>query len=56
MESGQIVPNLLVMLVTFFFAAFFVACEFALVQSRPSALEDMIDKGTGRKAKIERAL
>ncbi len=30
MESGQIVPNLLVMLVTFFFAAFFVACEFAL--------------------------
>lgn len=27
MESGQIVPNLLVMLVTFFFAAFFVACE-----------------------------
>lgn len=27
MESGQIVPNLLVMLVTFLFAAFFVACE-----------------------------
>ncbi|WP_375156055.1 hemolysin family protein [Lacticaseibacillus paracasei] len=56
MESGQIVPNLLVMLVTFLFAAFFVACEFALVQSRPSALEEMIDNGTGRKAKVERAL
>ena len=26
------------------------------MQSRPSALEEMIDNGTGRKAKVERAL
>ena len=29
------------------FAAFFVAAEFALVQTRASQLEDMIDKGLG---------
>jgi len=42
-DSGQIVVNLVIILVTFFFAAFFVACEFALVQTRPSALQERID-------------
>lgn len=39
LDSGQIIINLIVILITFFVAAFFVACEFALVQSRPSALK-----------------
>lgn len=56
MDSGQIAANLLVMLITFLFAAFFVASEFALVQSRPSALEEMLNSGTGNRAKIARAL
>ncbi|WP_155287056.1 hemolysin family protein [Lacticaseibacillus zhaodongensis] len=56
MDSGQVASNLLVMVVTFLFAAFFVASEFALVQSRPTALEDMLDKGEGNKKKIRLAL
>ncbi|MCI1893157.1 MAG: hemolysin family protein [Lactobacillus sp.] len=56
MASGQVASNLLVMVVTFIFAAFFVAAEFALVQSRPSALEEMIDNGEGNRAKLKRAL
>lgn len=56
MDSGQVASNLLVMVITFFFAAFFVASEFALVQSRPSAIEDLISKSTGSTKKLERAL
>ncbi len=33
LDSGQIIINLIVILITFCFAAFFVACEFALVQA-----------------------
>lgn len=44
------------MVVTFLFAAFFVASEFALVQSRPTALQDMLDKGEGNKRKLKLAL
>ncbi|KRL61971.1 amino acid H(+) symporter [Latilactobacillus fuchuensis DSM 14340 = JCM 11249] len=44
------------MLVTFFFAAFFVAAEFALVQTRPSALEDAINSGNGSPKKLGLAL
>ncbi|MBP5845259.1 DUF21 domain-containing protein, partial [Lactiplantibacillus plantarum] len=40
MDSGQIILNLVIIVITFFVAAFFVACEFALVQTRPSALEE----------------
>ncbi|MHA3066898.1 hemolysin family protein [Lacticaseibacillus saniviri] len=56
MDSGQVASNLLVMVVTFFFAAFFVASEFALVQSRPSALEELLNNGGGNKTKLNRAL
>ena len=40
MDSGQIILNLVIIVITFCVAAFFVACEFALVQTRPSALEE----------------
>lgn len=56
MDSGQVASNLLVMVVTFLFAAFFVASEFALVQSRPSALEELLDAGEGSRKKLKRAL
>lgn len=56
MDSGQVASNLLVMVVTFLFAAFFVASEFALVQSRPSALEELLDAGEGNRKKLKRAL
>jgi len=38
------------------FAAFFVAAEFALVQTRPSQLEDMLANGQGNKKRLQRAL
>lgn len=44
------------MLVTFALAAFFVLSEFALVQSRPSALEDHINNENGNVKKLKRAL
>ena len=56
MDSGQVAANILVMVVTFIFAAFFVASEFALVQSRPSALEELLDSGQGNKKRLTRAL
>lgn len=56
MASGQVASNLLIMVITFAFAAFFVAAEFALVQSRPSALEDLIRKGEGNRKKLKRSL
>jgi CBS domain containing-hemolysin-like protein len=40
LDSGQIVTNLIVMLIVFILAYFFVAAEFALVQTRLSALEE----------------
>ncbi|HJE86782.1 MAG TPA: hemolysin family protein [Levilactobacillus hammesii] len=56
MDSGQIVVNLVIILITFFFAAFFVACEFALVQTRPSALQEKIDDLEKPSAKLTRAM
>lgn len=56
LDSGQIIINLIVILITFCFAAFFVACEFALVQTRPSALEEALDNGEGSKARLKRSL
>lgn len=56
MGVGQIVTNLVATLIIFIFAAFFVAAEFALVQTRPSQLEDMLASGQGNKKKLERAL
>ncbi|MTV82847.1 hemolysin family protein [Secundilactobacillus folii] len=56
MDSGQIIINLIVILITFCFAAFFVACEFALVQSRPSAIEEALENGEGSKNRLKRSL
>lgn len=56
LDSGQIIINLIVILITFFIAAFFVACEFALVQSRPSAIEEALDNGEGSKKRLTRSL
>ncbi|MGQ4557734.1 hemolysin family protein [Levilactobacillus hammesii] len=56
MDSGQIVVNLIIILITFFFAAFFVACEFALVQTRPSALEEKIEALDKPSVKLNRAM
>jgi len=54
--SGQIVVNLIIILITFLFAAFFVACEFALVQTRPSALEEKIAELDKPSVKLNRAM
>lgn len=56
MDSGQVASSLTILVITFIFAIFFVAAEFALVQSRPSALEEMIDNGEGNRKKLQRAL
>lgn len=56
MDSSQIATNLIIIIITFMFAAFFVAAEFALVQTRASQLEDMIDKGLGTPRKLKLAL
>lgn len=56
MNTQQIVGNLIAIVIIFIFAAFFVAAEFALVQTRPSQLEDMLANGQGNPKKIRRAL
>lgn len=56
MSSSTITTNLIIILITFIFAFFFVAAEFALVQTRPSQLEDAIAKGEGNPKKLKRAL
>ena len=56
MSTAQIVTNLIATLVIFVFASFFVAAEFALVQTRPSQLEDMLSNKIGNKRKVKRAL
>ena len=56
MSTAQIVTNLIATLVIFVFAAFFVAAEFALVQTRPSQLEDLLSNKIGNHRKVKRAL
>ena len=56
MTGSQIAVNLVIMLITFLFAAFFVASEFALVQTRPSALKEKLDQLGGHSKKINTAL
>ncbi|WP_429971576.1 hemolysin family protein [Fructilactobacillus sp. Tb1] len=52
MVTGSILLDLVIILVMFFFAGYFVACEFALVQSRPTALEEELeDENTSKKRK-----
>lgn len=52
MTEGQIISNLVIIIITFIAAAFFVAGEFALVQTRLSALEEK--KKIASKGKIKK--
>jgi len=56
LDTSQIVTNLVATLIIFGFATFFVISEFALVQTRPSQLEDMIANKEGNLKKLKRAL
>ncbi|GAY73709.1 magnesium and cobalt efflux protein CorC [Lentilactobacillus kosonis] len=56
MGDGQIITNLIIVIITFIFAAFFVASEFALVQSRLSALEEQRKKMGKKTKKIDREI
>lgn len=56
MSPAQITTNLVATILIFIVASFFVAAEFALVQTRPSQLEDMLAKGQGNKKKLQCAL
>lgn len=48
--------NLVIILITFFFAAFFVAAEFALVQTRLTALEEQQEARDKPSMKLNRAI
>ena len=56
MDSGHILINLVIILITFFFAAFFVAAEFALVQTRLTALEEKQEERDKPSVKLNRAI
>ncbi|MDO4911988.1 MAG: hemolysin family protein [Lactobacillus sp.] len=56
LSTGEIVVNLIATVLIFMAATFFVMAEFALVQTRPSQLEEMLSNNTGNPKKIKRAL
>lgn len=56
MTNNDLLTNLLIILITFIVAYFFVAAEFALVQTRTSQIEDQMEQGLGNRAKLTRAL
>lgn len=56
MDNDQILINFGIIIVTFIFAAFFVAAEFALVQVRVTALREMQNKRKKPSRKIELAI
>lgn len=57
MDSGQIISDTIIILITFIMAYFFVAAEFALVESRLSALEEARATAVGgRLKKLDRAI
>ncbi|WP_295747698.1 hemolysin family protein [uncultured Limosilactobacillus sp.] len=56
MDNDQILINFGIIIVTFIFAAFFVAAEFALVQVRVTALQDLQNKRDKPSKKIEQAI
>ena len=56
LNEGQLFTNFIIIIITFIFAAFFVAAEFALVQARVTALEEMQAKRDKPAAKINRAI
>lgn len=55
LNEGQLFTNFIIIIITFIFAAFFVAAEFALVQARVTALEEMQAKRDKPSTKINRA-
>lgn len=56
LNEGQLFTNFVIIIITFIFAAFFVAAEFALVQARVTALEEMQAKRDNPSTKINRAI
>lgn len=56
LNEGQLFTNFIIIIITFIFAAFFVAAEFALVQARVTALEEMQAKRDKPSAKINGAI
>lgn len=56
MSSGQAITNLIIILIVFYFAAFFVAAEFAIVSVRKSAIESALENGEGNQRKLKLAL
>ncbi len=56
MSTNTLITNLIIILITFVVAYFFVAAEFALVQTRSSQIEDQFEQGVGNRAKLARAL
>lgn len=56
MDKSQIMVNILIIIVTFIFAAFFVAAEFALVQVRITALQEKQAQRDKPSIKIKRAI
>lgn len=56
MSTYELSTNLIIILITFIIAAFFVAAEFALVQTRPSQIQDKLAHHAGSKRKLLRAL
>lgn len=56
LNEGQLFTNFIIIIITFIFAAFFVAAEFALVQARVTALEEMQAKRDKPSAKINCAI
>ncbi len=56
LDNDQILINFGIIIVTFIFAAFFVAAEFALVQVRVTALQDLQNKRDKPSKKIEQAI
>ena len=56
MSSGQAIINLIIVVIVFYFAAFFVSAEFAIVSVRKSAIESALEEGKGNKKKLKLAL
>ncbi|MFK5705742.1 hemolysin family protein [Ligilactobacillus sp. LYQ139] len=56
MPGGPAIIDLVTVLIVFYFAAFFVAAEFALVSVRKTALESRLESGQGSARKLKMAL
>lgn len=56
LNHSQIMTNILIIIITFVFAAFFVIAEFALVQTRPTALQEKQKAADKPSVKVQRGL